>query len=510
MNRYISLRPRAGLKLAGLILLLLVLISACIPTPVPGGPTPTPYAKACNGLPPPCYLTRKGLADATETGEYYDAIDPAFKKRTFAGWLSENGFSPTGAGDVRAIYYNAGDLNIGRDMNCKQSGGSTACYVSNYGPQPGTAGFPDANKALNDATAHADGTSGDPLFTTVAMESQPGQEATFYVFQPNGQIATAAALDSEGPKSVPQICLNCHGGTYDSTNNTVTGGSFLPFDVFSFQYSQKANWTQSDQQEAFRKLNAIVRATNPNSGNANDPIVQLIDGMYSQGVNTPTRAPIDTYVPPGWNAQRGAYLNFVTPYCRGCHIANNNPTLDFTKHSDFRNLATQIINDVCRAHNMPHAEVPFQKMWALGLSPLVLDDPAVLPSPRLRLDSDVTVNESDFDVDKGIVVQPNDLVTISASGEIDSGLILFGNNGPNGFADSSGSSFPLPGSPSFGLIGKLDGGYFVIGENLTFTHTGQVANLLLRTNDDAPGNGSGAFQVHVTISRLDPSGKCFP
>src|SRR5262249_22445110 len=71
------------------------------------------------------------------------------------------------------------------------------------------------------------------------------QQVRFYVYAPSASnpneedLALAAALDREGFKSVPQMCMACHGGDYDTQTHEAQGASFLPFDVFSFLYSQK-------------------------------------------------------------------------------------------------------------------------------------------------------------------------------------------------------------------------------------------------------------------------------
>ncbi len=373
------------------------------PPPPPLTPTPTPVppaVKPCNGNPNirPCFLTRKGIGSHQESIDYYNTIDPTGAKTTFAQWLALNGFGPDGRGDVRAVYYNDHDLNLGRDMNCRMASSvKIACYVTNYGPDVTHAESwflqPDANQALADVTAAFNKVTGNPPFATVAMEwslylppNPPNfnYPVSFYVFNANGNRQTEAILDSEGPKQIPQICLPCHGGSYDSSTHSVTGASFLPFDVFHFAYSADPRLGLAAQQENFRVLNAIVRATYPNPTNSHNPIVQLIDTWYPSGVNAQGSVPIDKE-PPGWSSNPVAYLNFVAPYCRSCHIAQS-ATYDFTTLQLFRDAAILIRGDVCRGHSMPHAEVPFNRIWGPsnpipGLAVLVLDDPNVLPTP---------------------------------------------------------------------------------------------------------------------------------
>ena len=406
-----SNKPRwvAVLTSAAVSILFITLVTACegiINTPPPpptATPTPTSPASSvvlpCNGV-KPCFLTKKGNGSRQESIDYYNTIDPAGAKKTFGQWLMLNGFGPDGSGDVRAIYYNDHDLNLGRDMNCRMSSSTKiACYVTNYGPDPANVvGWfvqPDANKALKDATDAFNKVPGNAPFATVAMEWSPFNlelnrlnNVSFYVFGADGNRATEAILDSEGPKQVPQICLPCHGGSYeyDSSQHfaSVTGASFLPFDVFHFAYSADSKLILNAQQENFRILNSIVRATNPNPTNPNNPIVQLIDTWYSNSVNTRLSVPTDQ-APPGWSSNSGAYLNFVAPYCRSCHVAQKD-SLDFTTLQQFRANAAIIRGDVCRQHNMPHAETTFNRIWGPnnpipGLAVLALDDPNFLPAP---------------------------------------------------------------------------------------------------------------------------------
>jgi hypothetical protein len=190
-----------------------------------------------------------------------------------------------------------------------------------------------------------------------------------------------AALDKEGDKPVPQMCMACHGGDNSTAATAIQGASFLPFDLGSFRYSADAGFTRPDQEEAFRKLNAFVRSLSPNPRNPHDPIRQWIDGMYSNDVNVPNTVSRDDSVPQGWNAQRGPYLNFIAPYCRSCHVAVRNEKFDLTRHADFYSLPLLVRDDVCHRRVMPHAQVPFEKMWASPVAVLVLDDPNVLESP---------------------------------------------------------------------------------------------------------------------------------
>jgi hypothetical protein len=355
-------------------------------------PAPVATIKPCNGG-APCFLTKKGNGSVQEAQTYYDTIDPPpSKKDTLPKWLDQNGFnSPLPADTAHAVYFNNGDLQIGRDMYCRMALPTlpalrVACYVTNYGPVPGTPTYPDETAALNDAIAAQNPAATKKLFATVAMEYDGSpifglgnpRQVDFYVFDDKDNRIPAAALDSEGPKAIPQMCMTCHGGTYDSQTHHVTGASFLSFDVFSFHYSQSPGYRQADQEEQFRKLNAMVKLldTTPD-------IVSMIDTLYPQGVANMGSTASDTQVPTGWGSQPNLYKNFFTPYCRTCHVASK--TFPFSTYQDFKTQASLIRGDVCRAHVMPQAQVPFNRIWtpALGflLSPFVLDDTTVMPPP---------------------------------------------------------------------------------------------------------------------------------
>jgi uncharacterized membrane protein (UPF0127 family) len=116
--------------------------------------------------------------------------------------------------------------------------------------------------------------------------------------------------------------------------------------------------------------------------------------------------------------------------------------------------------------------------------------------------SDFIVKESDSDVDTRMNITYGDRVVLSASGQIWAGVLATGKNGPKGWNDiSDDKKFPFPGSYPYGLIGKIDGSYFYVGDGKDWTYQGKGGTLLLRTNDDAPGGGDGSFNVKVEVWR---------
>jgi hypothetical protein len=300
----------------------------------------------------------RGAGDPAEAANYYATIGATPSKDSLPKWKQANGFPAVGpaSDEVRAQYFNAQDLNLGRDTHCRVNGTHLACYQNNSGPPPGTPGFPDADKALGDMV------NGVPPFATVAMDQDANGTVNFYAYKEDGARVPAVVLDNEGPKAVPNACTACHGGRYDVTSHTVSGASFLPFDVFGFKYASASGFSLNDQQEAFRKLNSLVKNTSPNSSNPNNPIVTFIDGMYSGAVATPGTHANDSWVPAGWSAKPNVYDVFKRT-CRTCHLAVGQ-SYDFTSYQQLITYKVLISNDICgQSHTMPHAEVPYRKFW---------------------------------------------------------------------------------------------------------------------------------------------------
>jgi hypothetical protein len=341
------------------------------------------------------YASCTGLKDfddtngLSEASKYYcslgiaptDCANNVAPQYLFSKWKSDNGFPATGHPPAHAFYANKGDLQLGRDMNCMQNGQNVACYVTNYGQPP----FDAVNKVPNPAWPDLDGAVVDAFyqnnpFATVAMVYNPngfpnGDKVAFYVFANNGKPAEGAlvnnaALDTDGPKSVPRMCMACHGGTYNQNtaaaapfNSSAPGINFLFFDIYFFHYVEGMDITPDlpAVQEGFRQLNYLVSLTHPNPmpGNADSAILQAINDEYPNGFSTPgNTAPADPPVPTGWTSQPHLYTTVFRPYCRSCHLAESNFT--FSNVSDFASDATLIQSFVCTGnHDMPHAQVPF-------------------------------------------------------------------------------------------------------------------------------------------------------
>lgn len=315
----------------------------------------------------------QGNVVADPAVDYYAAVDPQSTRTTLNAWKSVNGFNPNGTAQpgydpaVSTTYFNKGDLELGRHMNCvkKSTTAALACYVTNYGdpaqvvPGPGD----NANASLGAAVAR----DPDALVATVAMEYRPGSalhKVTFFAFDAAGARVTRVVLDSEGAKNMPGACLSCHGGRFQSATDSVAGAHFLPFDVDNFSYSGAAGFTLAAQQDAFRALNKLILGANPTPA-----ITELVNGWYDSDLGTAGPDQDTDFVPPGWEGQETTYQEVVKPYCRGCHVTLDDPAagapqiFDINTYDELSAYRFVAQDRVCERYDMPHAEVTRKLFW---------------------------------------------------------------------------------------------------------------------------------------------------
>jgi CSLREA domain-containing protein len=368
------------------------------------------------------WLTNKGIGSNAEANEYYTAISaPA----TLSAWKTAYGF--TGSNDVTAIYYNAGDLGFGREMHCRRSGADVACFVANHGY--GASGPPQSS-----VEAAVNNQLNLPTVAMVYRNNLNGlaNDVAFYVYDVAGNRLNQVALDSEGDKNVPHICLPCHGGAYNSTTNAVTGASFLPFDLPSFRYSTQSGFTAANQEVEIRQLNSMVRDTNP------EPLItELIDGWYvgSGGVNNANAVLDDSFIPDTYNGNandQALYNNVYKPYCRTCHIAQS-----FTLGNPGDLSAASYA--VFTGFYMPHTEKTNHAFWHSD-APRYL---ANVQTNTLRVTKTADTNDGACNADCSLRE-----AIVAANGNANQSIITFNITGT--------FSFGLSGTDELAAVGDLD------------------------------------------------------
>jgi hypothetical protein len=363
------------------------------PAQFPDGLVNDPNFDACNGpvtiynsgVPtgPTYLLPVTGGSIVDNSGAYQAATNanPGGNRNTFTLWKQQNGFPD--ANDAHAIYFNNGDLKFGRDMHCRQTNanGAVACYVSNFG----IVGTDDSVTALSDAR------SGATPVATVAMEYDPtatGHEVQFWAYKGDDTYLAKPALDGQGAKPMPDLCLSCHGGYFDTATNTAGSAVFLPFDLDSFLYDAQGDPHNGGAnhvavQEQFRKLNAFVLSIHPDTltgDTTNQPFTSLMNMWYPGGVNNSGQLfqfGTGSAQQGGFGAHGPLYDNVVKVVCRTCHIARSSFD-DWTSFSQMNGVKTLIKSYACGSATpaghttqnfaMPHGEVPFKSYWLNSLS----------------------------------------------------------------------------------------------------------------------------------------------
>jgi hypothetical protein len=345
------------------------------------------------------HLTYSGLcAPDPSTGDCGNLAD-GFALNDAGGFFILN----TG---VAALYANVTELALGRSVKCWElyslagltytvpsSIYAIACLASNHGALVGAA-TPNAS-AL--AAAAASGTS----FAAVGMIFDTrSRTMTFLNFIPatgatelpdpntstqgdGWHTARAAALDSEGAKFLPHVCLPCHGGTFHTDTGEVSGATFLPVDPSLVAFSNLPGHDRASTEDAVRGLNSLIMASSPPQ-----PISDYINGMYpgkTLSIGPAKLLPVDqpgtvaqaNYVPAGWAQQADFFKKVVKPNCLMCHLATSSPTLVFDSADKFFANKALIYAAVCVGRSMPNAELPYNNLWSsLGPSGTVSDGPA--------------------------------------------------------------------------------------------------------------------------------------
>jgi hypothetical protein len=127
----------------------------------------------------------------------------------------------------------------------------------------------------------------------------------------------------------------------------------------------------------------------------------------------------------------------------------------------------------------------------------------------------VSVPENATYVDTGVDIQYGDQVAIDGdpNSRIWSGVWFTGWNGPVGWSNYDCSrKFPLNinggCSRPYSLIARVgDSSYRYVGSGTVFYYQGNATGrLYLSINDDAVGNGAGAFRATITVDRVPHDG----
>ncbi len=344
---------------------------------------------------------------------YYEAVDPNNDRDTLAKFKAFNGIgngSAGGATEENIIVGDMRDLGYGRKMTArKNADGTLAFMVENYlaGGYGGYSSF-NLEAAMVGATQWHVGTNG--------IEFSPGPGGTvnfvkFYTFDPvTGARLMAANLDGRGTKSMPTICITCHGGRGDPLTPPDAGGKRLfakvmnlvsqargdvgaqlhPFEPAALDFPTDNKYLQymrSQQEAKIKTINKMVlcavplpvgsvpalpedscrRVATVNEYQGN--VAEHLKDMYGgDGMPLASSKAVDSYVPSAWASagQSSLYGNVQAQACRVCHLlrgTGNQSDVSFDTFAKFDGYADRIKAHVIDRGNMPLAELIYDKFW---------------------------------------------------------------------------------------------------------------------------------------------------
>jgi hypothetical protein len=352
------------------------------------------------------FLALKETGSEAQAQGYYSVVDPPDpaagfpqgRRTTLGDWWRANGFTigPNGwpndatsatpdADVVRTTYLNNNDLGSGRDMYFRNlHNGKLAAFVVNYGLFNQDAGNADlaAARITPGATVCME-------YSSVENQDPNQLFVKFFVFAGNGGQANAvrrssANLDGFGEKFVPNLCLNCHGGTYTSPSTPpsfadVTLGApsgrarFRELDYSTYKFPAGRLDPNLDEKGRFMQQNQFI--ANAGSGCTSDGIRDLIAKWYLSGT---TDQDNNGYTPAGWlgSPRTTLYQEVIKKSCRTCHVAFDNDNtqngLNWTRYDQLtqrRGFGDFLRNFIlCDDRHMPHAVITYRNFW-LSSSP---------------------------------------------------------------------------------------------------------------------------------------------
>ncbi len=260
------------------------------------------------------------------------------------------GYSTGGGGysqgaDLQARYTNVTELGSARSTYCQEQITKTDRYTVCTAEGP------------NSLSLIIKGTSGTRFASYV-----PANVAPNAYWGDKWALSMTATFDSEGPKYVPQACMACHGGTFNSKTGLVDGATLLPVDPGLVDVGPN----RGAAEEPIRRVNSAVFMSNPSQS-----VLSYITGLYGGRATVPGAVAAANFVPSGWASESNLYLGVVKKNCSMCHLATP-PNYHFLSAGNFLQNKALIQAAVCGSASMPHAEVPFNRFWTEDTGPIYL------------------------------------------------------------------------------------------------------------------------------------------
>lgn len=276
------------------------------------------------------------------------------------------------------VYYNKNELGLGRELGCAEFPDGTApdgtpltgvaCYVSNYGTA-----FRDLVNSLPLAVEglHRKNT----VCISYRPSAEPGYEIQFYAYNGDDNRLEWAQLDTLGPRPLPHVCMNCHGGSYDSTKHLAKFARFLPLDPNVVVFADSGEASRATQEERIRKLNLLSMRSPLTPAQ-----LVMLDQLYGGKIAVAGTTSANEWAPPAWNdsdAHRQLFDQVLKPNCTTCHAAMqtgpNGSTLSiYTLFDSPTLLEAGLPGVVCGGFTMPNSQATRLNFWEPGAAPIKL------------------------------------------------------------------------------------------------------------------------------------------
>ena len=318
-----------------------------------------------------CETSRTSTGTQCPDAAWFLSLSPDWQRT----WDSKYGGGRVPAAWPSAAFADLHDLGLGRRVNCTAIANApsrvTLCWATSHGTIPPAGQAPDAaalasageqstaiksmNIILISAQGAFFGTWEPARAITQTTDSAQTREDAFVEASGKRYVTV---LDSQGPKSVPNACLSCHGGRYDPTRRIVVGASLLPLIPSHLHFSSPQ--ARASAEEQVRRINYLVLESNPSP-----TIAAQITALYNGTPGTPGTPANDAAIPAGWASQPGLYRQVVAPYCGTCHFSQTG-LLHFGTFANLQLNKQRVQQAVCANFTMPHSEQGFRRFWSEG------------------------------------------------------------------------------------------------------------------------------------------------
>jgi hypothetical protein len=273
------------------------------------------------------------------------------------------------------VYYNKNELGLGRELGCAEFDDGeaddgtrlvgVACYVSNFGTA-----FRDPVNSLPLAI------EGMHRKNTVCITWRPSMAAEyqiqFYTYNGEGLRREWAQLDTLGPRPAPQVCINCHGGSYDAERHLARNARFLPLDPNVVMWAAPGTpggVTRAEQEERIREVNLLSTRTPLTSQQE-----VMLDKLYGGMIDVAGTATATEWVPPAWDdtpQHRQLFDKVIKPNCTTCHAAmQSDPTGDtlgvYSLFDTPELLDSGLTAQLCGSFSMPNSQATQLNFWEPG------------------------------------------------------------------------------------------------------------------------------------------------